>query len=534
MKQFTNGSQVNEIALMIRFSISSLFKSENCKEGFLFSSFFSFLTKFLSFFLNILIAYFFGSNHSTDIYFFSVSVVFIISSFLSSLNPAILLPQAMRIRVNTGNDESVNFVNLFFYIFIAISLIFTFLIEIKPVYFFSIFSKFSNSILVENQLILRYSTLLLPLMVINSYLLDVLVSYRLFTSSVISSFLNSAVCLVFTFLFHSKIGVMSLLLGNIAANIFQVVIQYAILIKFFNWHYRFSYSHVNKRLFTNSIIAQSGNFISYLSSYIPLYMLSNYNEGVISSFNYGQKVTDIITSLITVQFASVVGIKLNELFAEKNFGEINRIFRRSAENIVFVLVPVSICISIYSKEIIEILFQHGTFDTKTSGLASSYLMISILILPFIALNTLVSRLFSSAQKINISVFYQIGYGLLMILLMYLGISQFGPLGYPVAYLVSYVGSVLLVYFVIKYAIPDIDYITILKNLGIVISMNFPVAVIIYILHKYTNEKTFFTFAGPVLFLLGILGLNRMINYNKEIEKFFISGVNKIAIWKKLS
>jgi len=517
---------------MAKFSISGLFNSEKCKEGFIFSSFFSFLTKFLSFFINVLIAYYFGSNHSTDIYFYSISIIFIISSFLVSLNTTIILPQAMRIRANAGNEESINFINSFFYTFTALSLVITFLVGTNPVYFFSLFSKFSITLLELNISILKFCILLLPLMVINSFLLDVLVSYRLFTSSVILSFLNSVFCFLFIMIFHKKIGVLSLLLGNIAANFIQAIIQFAILLKNFKWSFGFSFSCFNKKLINNCIVAQLGNFISFVSAYFPMYMLSNLKEGVITSFNYGQKVTDIITSLITVQFASIVGIKLNELYAEKNFNEINRVFKRSAENLVFILVPVSICVSIYSKDIIKILFQHGAFDEKTSELASSYLMISIIAVPFIALNSIVARLFMSAQKINRSVFFQIGIGLFMIFTIYFGITKLGPLGYPIAYLFSYIVNIVSVYFVIKYAIPAVNYLGILKDVIVVLMINLPVAVVIYMLHEFSGGQVFFTLAGPVIFFIGVLGINGMTKFNKEIWNLTISGLKRIAIWKK--
>jgi putative peptidoglycan lipid II flippase len=52
--------------------IKKIFYSESFKKGFARSSFLNFFSKVVGFFNTIVIAYFFGANTTTDIYFFSM------------------------------------------------------------------------------------------------------------------------------------------------------------------------------------------------------------------------------------------------------------------------------------------------------------------------------------------------------------------------------------------------------------------------------------------------------------------------------
>ncbi|MBK7649512.1 MAG: hypothetical protein IPJ20_00535 [Flammeovirgaceae bacterium] len=59
------------------------------------------------------------------------------------------------------------------------------------------------------------------------------------------------------------------------------------------------------------------NITSFFASYVPIYLLSGFNPGIITALIYGQKTAELPTQLITNQVTSVVGIKLNELFGKK-------------------------------------------------------------------------------------------------------------------------------------------------------------------------------------------------------------------------
>lgn len=518
--------------LINRIRSFNLFGVESCSRGFLQSSLYAFVAKLIAFFTSVLIAFFFGANDSTDVYFYSFSMVLLVATFLSSINVTILIPQTLRLRERVGHVDSVQFLNTFFYGFLLVGVFLSVWVYTNPVKAFSYFSKFDYSVIEANIHIIKLSAILFPFVVINLFLSETLFSFRLFTVSIGFNILNSVSILLFIVLFHQRFGVSSALYGALLAYSIQFFAQCSLLFFKFKWHFGFGFKNYTAKLYRDVLWAQIGNAFSICASYFPFYLLSSYNSGVITSLNYGIKIADTITSLITVHFASVIGTKLNEMYARHEIAQIDQVFRRSANTIIFIMIPLSMCVSAYSTEIIELLFRRGAFDYSSTRMAASFLKIYVLVLPLLGLNAVVARLFMAAQKINVSVYFQIAISCVMISGVYILLEMLGPVGFPITYVTVYFIAVLTVGFIVRRFIPEVRYNLVLIDFFRIFILNIPAIVVIHLFGKLaTGLLLFDIISGSALYCVLVAFLNRFYKCNEELNK--ITGI-RISLLKNVA
>ena len=123
---------------------SGLLKIESFRKGIILSSGFNFVAKILQFFQGLVIAYYFGTQSSSDVYFYCLATVTLLSVFVNSLDSAVLVPEAIRIREHDGNDRSMQFLNVFLYLYAAAGIFTCLVLLVFPVKIFLLISNFES------------------------------------------------------------------------------------------------------------------------------------------------------------------------------------------------------------------------------------------------------------------------------------------------------------------------------------------------------------------------------------------------------
>jgi peptidoglycan biosynthesis protein MviN/MurJ (putative lipid II flippase) len=497
--------------------IKSIFYTESFKKGFAVSSLLNFFSKIIAFFNTVAIAYFFGTTSRTDIYFFCISFVLIISSLLIYLDSTILIPEAMRIKEQQSDKDSQRFLSFFLFLNLAICLVLVMAALVNPAGIFSVLSKFSHESLQENILTLYCSIPLLVLMTVNVFMTDILVSYKFFSASAVSTLLNSVFSLLIMLVLHNQLNILSALIGVLIANVLQLFLNLFLLHKRLHWSFRVFPIKIRQKTIHDIFVAQAGNFTTMLTGYVPLVLISSYSSGVLSSINYGAKLADVLTLLITIQFASVSGIKFNELYAQQKNDEIKKTFCDASHFLQFILVPLCIFVFVYSGDIIRIFFGRGAFDANAVSNASRFLKLFILIMPFTAHNAIVARLFMAAQKINKAYIFQIVMSLFMMLIIYMCISLAGPIGFPLGALIFYVVNSIGAIIIMRKNFIFIPYEETLLYTIKCCLLNVPLAAMLVICNK-TSLSHGLLFLGTV-FVMGsflLVGLNQKFKINTTV------------------
>ena len=208
---------------------------------------------------------------------------------------------------------------------------------------------------------------------------------------------------------------------------------------------------------------------------------------------------------------------------------------KSSSVLLFILVPLGFFLYIFSNEIITILYKRGAFNKYSVALASDFFGLFALTLPFLALNTIASRVFMAAQKIKASFFTGIAVNITYLGLLYIMIKNIGYTGFPLSVLIYLPISVLIVnYFLFKKYFPFIEFTILLKNFFKTAILNISIAAAIFALSHYLSfQNLYFTFLYLVIcfisYLIILLVGNKLFMINPDVNEcqdFFIRKILK--------
>jgi putative peptidoglycan lipid II flippase len=508
-------------------------KVESYRKGIILSSFFNIFYKGLVFINSLLVAYYFGTEVKMDIYFYAYNTVMIIATFIASANSSVIIPESMRLRVREGQDKAMGFLNYFIYAYIGLTLMIALVFLTDPIRIFTMFSKYDVNVLAPRRHILYLAVPLVLLMPVTTLLTDILASYRFFTIPVIAGMINSVCSIIFVVFFHNILDITSILMGLILAYSFNILMLLYLMVRHLKWKFRASRQAVSKKALNNLVYSQTGNFLTSLGSYAPLYFLSGTVPGIIAALNYAQQIVTQANSFITYQVSVVSRIKLSELYAQKKYKKVNDIFVSTIKFLLFILVPISGLLFLYTEEIITLLFKRGSFTERSVQLSTDMLRYLALSLPFTAIVSIAGNLYVAAQLIRISIIYQVISNLILIGLIALLVNRISYIGYPVAFLLINILNVLIVYVYCRYFFPFIRYAEVLKYLAYMILLNIPVIILLKTLSMYRE-----TFGSIQLMILGgliysgiMLAINLRFRLNDDFNNLLIKVGQKIGVIK---
>lgn len=446
-----------------------IFKEYSYKKGAVLSVGSTLVWKLLSFVNSVLIAFYFGTQAKADIYFYILTIFGLVFAFFNSLNDSVLTPQAMFLRKQseTQAQSFLNFFLLFYGIFILIIITLGF---IFPVDIFSLSSKFSVDFLSKDLLILRLSFVYVCMYILCNFILDIMYMYRIFSVNFLLP-LNAIVPMICLVLFHNILGLKAMLIGFSCSYLIQIIAYLIIMKKKLNWSFKLSKISFEKRLKENIVTNQILVLANLGIGMLPMYLMSNFHGGVISSYAYSKQLTDAPGEIVTAKITSVYHIQLNENASAKNYEELNRNYLKANYLILFIIIPLAIFTCYFAPDIVNLFFKRGEFNAQSAANVVRFLRPMMLLLIMTVLTPFAGSLISSTRKIKESFWYMIIRDIVIICALYFFISRFGPFAYPYTLLGCSAFGYFIVALFFKRHIPQINFWQPLKDAGILIILN---------------------------------------------------------------
>lgn len=261
----------------------------------------------------------------------------------------------------------------------------------------------------------------------------------------------------------------------------------------------------------------------YLSS--RNYFVSYYGDGAISSLNYASSIPIFIS---TFTFTLVFGILLSELSAGKHDSKRSENKKKYFDtflNLIFIFAPLILWLVVFEKEILNLLYLRGNFDTN--GISSTLLpftwevlnLFSFLLYTIPTALYLANKKYYLLSKIGITV-YVLGIPLNYFMCQLLGFYGVSVSGF----IVSFVNGALLIYFS-QSLLGSMK--PLLNQIGKIVLSAVLVYVVAIIMKKLFFAQTFeFTFYSAILnTILGFLMISFLyivvttlikLDYSKKI------------------
>lgn len=408
----------------------AFFHPESILKGGVRSSLLQAIAQSLAFAYSIVMAYCFGAIAATDVLNYCIGAFTIITTFLISLDSAVLIPEAIRRRETRGEQAAQDFLSFFLFLYVAIILSATIVAILHPVGFLRTFSQFDPAILAAHRSLIMWVLPVFLLTLLAQYLGSILNAYRFFSLSSFWAAFNRIINIAFVLLLHRQLGVIALAQALIAGSAIQIIVQLWLLRRHLRWHFRFRLPDLGPKTIRDILYTVIGLVVVAIAVFSPTVMGSGSNSGFVTAMNYATRMSMVPENLLTTQVVVIMGIRFNELLAHDDTNAFADLYERSVRFMFWLCSPLVALLVLVAPEVLRILFLHGAFTTEALSTTITLFQGLILCLPIIIYNGWLLQAYSAHQRLLARNLMDICMNVGIFTALWLLVPHFGILRYP--------------------------------------------------------------------------------------------------------
>lgn len=418
------------------------------KRGAILSSGLSMVAKGVAFVMQIFIAYFYGANSATDIYFYLFGLSALLGSIIQATATSILIPQAIYLRNNVSHKEEMGYLNAFLYSLLCIVGVLLLIGGLSGVHTMRFITNFSPEDIESNMNIFYYSLLMTILYAVNTFLSEIFVSYKYFSSSLLMNLALNFGIILSILLLHSTSGVSAMIKGACLAMICCLAIFLISMKKILKWDFR-SINFVHLRKSKRTILALLGNqCMMVFETTFPLFLLSQFQPGLITIVNYASKLVQTPIALVQ-QITAVLQIKLNELISKRQIDKAYLLTAQITWKLLGIMVCMATAIFFLRNFIADTIYGLGNMPQNAIHQLATLLGILVLGMPFTTWALTYGKVYFANQYIKRYVSIMMAMYSISCVMHYFLITHYKDTGYAVAYVMTEVLIALSLYIGIK-------------------------------------------------------------------------------------
>lgn len=412
--------------------MKTLFKPTSYKKGAALAIGATFVWKAISFANALLLALYFGASHQTDVYFYLIILTGVGVAFLQRLNQAVLIPEAMFLS-QQDKTTGQKFATMWLYIYVILAIVICLLSISCPEQIWRVLSRFGEKLLAHDKALLMWALWVFALQIITYYLIAVAEMYKFFKIAWLGV-LNAICPLIGLLLLGSRVGIISMLYGFFVANALQIIILIILLMTQMHWNFCPAWIPLRTRTRQNMLTGQTLAVLDVLNSWLPLYLMSGMNAGLVSALNYCKQLTDSTTEVFTARVANVAKIEITEQLTKQELESANKSFVSYSYILLIILAPLVVFSCYFSPYIIDLFFKRGQFTAQAAQDTVLFLRPMLFALLLAVPGYLQNSALAAGQKIKEWFPYALTSGLTFTAMMWFFIPREGAFIYP--YLIS--------------------------------------------------------------------------------------------------
>ena len=201
------------------------------------------------------------------------------------------------------------------------------------------------------------------------------------------------VILAAVFCYH-RFGIRAMAIALIVGGLARLLVE----LPFVDWGYRFrpnfhfkgaEFALMLRRL--PSALLSAG--IQQINALIDRAMASSFPAGAVSGMNYGHRLTNVFSGLLSSAVSTALFPQMVELISRKEKEELNRLLVKILNIFMLLMVPVTLACTLFSRDLVVAVFERGAFQESSVALTSGVFTFYSLGLLFVACSTVVSNVF---------------------------------------------------------------------------------------------------------------------------------------------
>lgn len=358
-----------------------------------------FLSKFLGFIREAVIAAYYGANWETDAFCLAQSIPTVILSFIIAVLTTLIMPmyieKSEKVNENSANQYINAVLHNVFILLVIITIIGVVFAEQIVIVFAPSFSGATKELAINLTRILFLPVVFVGITNVFSTILN---AKKKFVVPRLIGIPQSIFMIFATILCSGTIGIYSLPIGTIIGNTIMLLISCFFVKKIYTYKVVFKLEAEDKfKIKTLVLPILIGTSISQINVVVDKIFASGLNEGSISALSYSEKLTSFLTGAWNTAIVTVMFSYISTAYAKNKMDDLKHYLSSSIVYIFCFAAPVTMITVLFSTEIIEIIFGRGNFDTEAVRLTALALMCYAPSMLAYGLRDMLSRFFYAIQ-----------------------------------------------------------------------------------------------------------------------------------------
>ena len=392
------------------------------------------LVKALGYAEKLILANYFGTSYKVDAFTLVLTIVLCIFFFFREIIEPGFLNVFLDCKSKGMEKDGWRIFNKAFQLILYITLALSMIALIHPQGFSSIFAPgFEGERLSLSNQLIRIAIpagIFLALSTLTSITLNGLKIFVLPASGELAFKGGIIICIV---LFYKECGIVSAGIGIVIGSIGRLAVHLTKLYKRISFRETKIKSIYKKRIWHLTWPLLLGVSFSQISSLVDNIFASYLQEGAIAALSYAKKVVELPVILFPYVISIVIFPYFTQLAVEKQNEKLKKLLGDALKWILIAFIPISVFFMVYSKPIIEIIFQRGAFDASSTSLTAKPFLIYSIGLVFFAIETILVIFYYSKADTKTPVFVGMICVIINILLTWILIQFIGYTGIALAY-----------------------------------------------------------------------------------------------------
>lgn len=353
------------------------------------------LAKVTSFIAEAILAAYLGTTYQSDAYYMVSSIQLVIYPMLSVGIWKVFLPIYKEKLTQGDGDDAASLTNeviTFFSIisFVAVGLL---VLLARPVV--SIIAPgFEGDTRVLCIKLVRIAAPMYFFIIAAAIYASILQANNKFLGSQIREVASHIPTIFAALFFYKRFGIESMAIALVLGG----AVRLAVELPFVDWGYRFKpdfhfksyeFALMLKRL-PSALISEG---VTQLNTLIDKAMASTLPTGTVSALNYGHKLMNVFSGLLSSAIATALYPQMIELIALKREKELSKLVVKIVNIFCVLMVPITIACILFRTELVASVFQRGSFTEESTAVTSGVFALYSLGLFFVASNTVITNLF---------------------------------------------------------------------------------------------------------------------------------------------
>lgn len=355
----------------------------------------SILAKITTFITEAILASYLGTTYQSDAYYMVTSIQYVVYPMLSVGIWKVFLP-IYKEKITLGDIEGANeLTNKVITNFTIISLV---VVAVLMIFSNTVVSIVAPGFEGETKRLcadlVRLSAPMYIFIMAAAVYASMLQCHNKFLGSQIREVASHIPTIITAIVFYPRFGIMSLGIALVAGGFLRLLVE----LPFVDWGYKFrpsfhrkskEYALMMKRL-PSALISEGVNQLNML---VDKMMASTLPVGAVSGLNYGNRLTNVFSGLLSTAIATALYPQVVELISLKKQDELNSLMSKILKIFGLVMFPLTIACVLFRVDLVSCVFERGAFGKESVYLTAGTFACYSAGLFFVASNTVLTNVF---------------------------------------------------------------------------------------------------------------------------------------------